>query len=148
MLFLWIFGNNVEDHLGHVKFLLFYLAGGVVAAFAHVLTHIDSILPAVGASGAVAAVMGAYIVLFPRARIKVLVPIFVIFTVIQMSALTVLGLWFLYQFWIGAQEITGATQVAWMAHVGGFVFGAAGIFLLGGRPHRPRSTWERRWQHR
>lgn len=148
MLFLWVFGNNVEDHLGHVKFLLFYLTGGVVAALAHVFTHLDSVLPAVGASGAVAAVMGAYIVLFPRARVNVLVPIFIIFTVVQLSAIVVLGLWFLYQFLIGAQEFSGATEVAWMAHVGGFVFGAIGIFALGGRPHRPRSRWERRWQSR
>ncbi|MGI8775396.1 MAG: rhomboid family intramembrane serine protease [Actinomycetota bacterium] len=148
MLFLWIFGNNVEDHLGHVKFLLFYLAGGVIAAFAHVLTHLDSVLPAVGASGAVAAVMGAYIVLYPRARVNVLVPIFFIFTIVQMSAVVVLGLWFVYQFIIAAQEISGATEVAWMAHVGGFVFGAVGIFLLGGRPHPPRSRWDRRWELR
>lgn len=147
MLFLWVFGNNVEDHLGHVKFLLFYLAGGVAAALAHVITHLDSVLPAVGASGAVAAVMGAYIVLYPRARVNVLVPIFIIFTVVQMSAVAVLGLWFLYQFFIGAQEFSGATEVAWMAHVGGFVFGAIGIFILGGRPHQPRSRWDSRWQH-
>jgi membrane associated rhomboid family serine protease len=136
MLFLWIFGNNVEDYLGHVKYLLFYLAGGLAASFAHIFTHIDSIIPSVGASGAVAAVMGAYILLFPHARVKVLLPIFVFITVVQMSAVAVLGIWFLYQFLIGAQELTGATDIAWMAHVGGFVFGVAAIYLLGGRPHR------------
>jgi len=141
MLFLWVFGNNIEDHLGHVKYFLFYLAGGFAASAAHTFTHLDSVLPAVGASGAVAAVMGAYLVLFPRARINVLVPIFIIFTVIQMSAIVVLGLWFVYQFLIGAQEASGATNVAWMAHVGGFVFGLVGIFLLGGRPQPAHPTW-------
>ena len=82
--------------------------------------------------------MGSYMVLFPDARVNVLLPIFFFFTVIQMSALAVLGLWFLYQFLIGAQEAIGANQVAWMAHVGGFAFGVIGIYLLGGRPHRPR----------
>jgi membrane associated rhomboid family serine protease len=147
MLFLWVFGNNVEDHLGHIKYLLFYLAGGVAASFAHILTHLSDVVPSVGASGAVAAVMGAYILLFPHARVKVLVPIFVIFTVVQMSALAVLGLWFVYQFLIGAQELSGATAVAWMAHVGGFVFGVVVMFLLGGRPQRPAPVWEPRWRY-
>jgi membrane associated rhomboid family serine protease len=146
MLFLWIFGNNVEDHLGRVKYLAFYLVGGVIAALAHTLWTLRDIpctneafgacVPSVGASGAVAAVMGAYILLFPRARIRVLVPIF-IFLLVQLPAVAVLGLWFLYQFAIAAQESTGATEVAWMAHVGGFVFGLIGIYLLGGRPHPP-----------
>ena len=140
MLFLWVFGNNVEDFLGKVKFIAFYVLGAVAASFAHVLTHLDSAaapIPAVGASGAVAAVMGAYLVLFPRARVNVLVPFFFIWTIIQLSAFVVLGLWFLYQFLIGAQELAGAGGVAWMAHVGGFVYGVIAIFLLGGRPQRP-----------
>jgi membrane associated rhomboid family serine protease len=141
MLFLWVFGNNIEDHLGHARFLLFYIAGGLAASFAHTYTHLDSVLPAVGASGAVAAVMGAYLILFPRARVNVLVPIFFLWTVIQLQAIVVLGLWFLYQFLIATQEAAGATNVAWMAHVGGFVFGAIGIFLLGGRPQRPPPVW-------
>ncbi len=152
MLFLWVFGNNIEDHLGRIKYVAFYLLGGIAASFAHIFwvlaTSPDNCandaaacIPAVGASGAVAAVMGAYILLFPRARVNVLVPIVFIWTVIQMSAIAVLGLWFLYQFLIGAQELSGATEVAWMAHVGGFVFGAVMIFLLGGRPHRPRPMW-------
>jgi len=151
MLFLWIFGNNVEDFLGRIKYLLFYLAGGIIAALAHVVwalkdlpctqQEIGACVPAVGASGAVAAVMGAYLLLHPRARVNVLVPIFIIFTVIQLPAVVVLVIWFLYQFLIAAQEFTGATEVAWMAHVGGFVFGLVGIFLLGGRPHAPPSMW-------
>jgi membrane associated rhomboid family serine protease len=147
MLFLWVFGNNVEDYLGRVRYLIFYLLGGIAAAFAHILTHLDDAVPSVGASGAVAAVMGAYLILFPRARVNVLVPIFIIFTVIQMSAIAVLGLWFLYQFLIGLQEATGANQVAWMAHVGGFVFGVCAILLLGGRPQRRGpAIWHPGWR--
>jgi membrane associated rhomboid family serine protease len=147
MLFLWVFGNNVEDFLGPVRYLIFYLLAGYAAAFAHIFTHIDAAIPTVGASGAVAGVMGAYIVLFPRARVNVLVPIFILFTVVQMSAVAVLGLWFIYQFLIGLQEAAGANQVAWMAHVGGFVFGAIAIFVMGGRPHRPRPVvWRPEWR--
>ncbi|HEX2057237.1 MAG TPA: rhomboid family intramembrane serine protease [Actinomycetota bacterium] len=146
MLFLWVFGNNVEDYLGKVKFLAFYLLGGVAATFAHVLTHLDAAEPGVGASGAVAAVMGAYLLLYPRARVNVLVPIFFFITVIQISAFAVLGLWFVYQFLYAYQEASQITTgVAWMAHVGGFVFGLVGIFLLGGRPHRQPPAWEPRW---
>ena len=151
MLFLWVFGNNIEDHLGRVKFILFYLLGGIAAALAHVLWALRDLpctsenagacVPAIGASGAVAAVMGAYLLLYPRARVNVLVPIIIIFTVVQMSAFLVLGLWFLYQFLIAAQESVGSTGVAWMAHVGGFVFGLVAIFLLGGRPHRAPPMW-------
>ncbi len=147
MLFLWIFGNNIEDYLGHVKYLLFYLLGGIAASMAHVVTHVDDVIPSVGASGAVAAVMGAYILLFPKAKVKVLLPIFIIFTIIQLPAMVVLALWFLYQFYIGAQEFArGGTEVAWMAHVGGFAFGLIGIFLLGGRPQRPTSGWQPDWR--
>ncbi|MDQ3957112.1 MAG: rhomboid family intramembrane serine protease [Actinomycetota bacterium] len=142
MLFLWVFGNNIEDYLGRAKFLAFYLAGGLAASFAHALTHLDSIAPSVGASGAVAAVMGAYLLLYPRARVNVLVIIVFFLTVIQLSAVVVLGLWFLYQFLYAYQEATVATGVAWMAHVGGFVFGLVGIYLLGGRPHPPPAVWQ------
>ncbi len=148
MLFLWIFGNNVEDFLGHVKYLLFYLAGGIAATFAHIVTHMAEPIPSVGASGAVAAVMGAYILLFPHARVKVLIPIFVFFTVVQMSAVAVLGLWLVYQFLIAAQEASqGVTEVAWMAHVGGFVFGLGIMFLLGGRPQKPTPMWSPGWRY-
>ena len=142
MLFLWVFGNNIEDYLGHGKYLAFYILGGFAAGFAHVFTDLSSFVPAVGASGAVAAVMGAYLVLYPHARVNVLVPIFFIWTVIKMSAWIVLGLWFVYQFLIGAQSTGEVGGVAWMAHVGGFVFGVVGILVLGGRPHRRRPSWE------
>jgi membrane associated rhomboid family serine protease len=146
MLFLWVFGNNVEDYLGRMKFLLFYLLGGLAATFAHVLTHLDAAEPGVGASGAVAAVMGAYLLLYPRARVNVLTWIFFFITVIRISAFAVLGLWFVYQFIYAYQEASEITTgVAWMAHVGGFVFGLVGIFLLGGRPHRPQPAWAGRW---
>jgi membrane associated rhomboid family serine protease len=141
MLFLWVFGNNIEDFLGHVKYLIFYLLAGMAASFAHILVNLNDQIPSVGASGAVAGVMGAYLVLFPHARVNVLVPIFFFITIVQLSAVVVLGIWFLYQFLIGAQAAAGATSVAWMAHVGGFVFGAVAIFLLGGRPHRPRPRY-------
>jgi membrane associated rhomboid family serine protease len=144
MLFLWVFGNNIEDYLGRVKYLAFYLLGGLAATFAHVLTHLGSHSPGVGASGAVAAVMGAYLLLYPKARVNVLVPIFFFITVIQMSALAVLGIWFVYQFLYAYQEATVATGVAWMAHVGGFVFGLVAIYLMGGRPHRPPAVWQPR----
>ena len=144
MLFLWVFGNNVEDFLGPVKYLLFYLLGGMAASFAHIVVNLGDIIPSVGASGAVAAVMGAYLVLFPHARVRVLVPSFIFFMT-QMSAWAVLGLWFVYQFIIGAQSASQATSVAWMAHVGGFVFGVAIIYVLGGRPRPPAPRWRPGW---
>jgi membrane associated rhomboid family serine protease len=150
MLFLWVFGNNIEDFLGPVKFLLFYLAAGLAASFAHVLTNLEgtsALIPSVGASGAVAGVMGAYIVLHPKARIRVLVPIFILWTILDLSAGVVLGIWFLYQFLIAAQESVGDTGIAWMAHVGGFVFGLLAIYLLGGRPQKPQSTWPGAWRY-
>ena len=158
MLFLWVFGNNVEDFLGRAKFLAFYLIGGIAASLAHVfwtlstsgsncIQDVGACIPSVGASGAVATVMGAYLLLFPRARVNVLVPIFIIFTVIQMSALATLLIWFAYQFFIAWQDLTGVTEVAWMAHVGGFVFGLIAIFLLGGRPHRPPPVYQPQWRY-
>ena len=136
MLFLWIFGNNVEDFLGRVRYVLFYLAAGLVAGFAQIVTNLSgkaAFVPAVGASGAIAGVMGAYIVLYPRARINTLVPLFFIWTVVRLNAWVVLGLWFALQF----LTESGST-VAWMAHVGGFLFGVVAIFLFGGRPQTPR----------
>jgi membrane associated rhomboid family serine protease len=148
MLFLWVFGNNVEDYLGPLKYLLFYLLGGIAAGFAQVASHLGPCtnadpapcIPAVGASGAVAGVMGAYFVLFPRARVNVLVPIFFIFSLVAMSAWVVLGVWFLFQLLIPQQG------VAWEAHVGGFLFGAIAIYVLGGRPHRPTPAWRPGWR--
>jgi membrane associated rhomboid family serine protease len=139
MLFLWVFGNNIEDFLGKIKYILFYLLAGIAAGFAQVVTNLEgvaSVIPAIGASGAVAGVMGAYLVLHPRARINCLVPLFVFWTVIQLSAWVVLGIWFVFQFFTG-----DASGIAWVAHVGGFVFGVIAILLLGGRPQRPESLY-------
>ena len=147
MLFLWIYGNNIEDNLGHVRYLVFYLLGGIAAGLAHAVTHIDSPVPAVGASGAVAAVMGAYLLVYPRARINVLVFLGFFITVVQVSAFTVLAVWFVFQLFTGVQEATGAVSVAWMAHVGGFVFGVAVMYLLGGRPQKPHQVWHPAWRY-
>jgi membrane associated rhomboid family serine protease len=124
MLFLWIFGNNVEDQLGPVAFLAFYLVGGIVASGVHIAVNLDSTVPIVGASGAIAAVMGAYLVWFPHARIlTVLVPL--IFIVLRLPAVIVLGFWFVMQFL--TQNSSG---IATLAHIGGFVFGVLVALLL------------------
>jgi membrane associated rhomboid family serine protease len=118
LLFLWVFGNNVEDVFGKVGFTVFYLVGGGVATLAHVYSDVDSTVPLVGASGAIAAVMGAYAVLFPGARVKTLL-FFLFFLVIDLPALLLLVAWFVLQFFTDPNA-----GVAWTAHVGGFVFGA------------------------
>jgi membrane associated rhomboid family serine protease len=117
LLFLWVFGNNIEDVLGKVGFMLFYVAGGVAATLTHVALNLDSTVPMVGASGAIAAVMGAYLVLFPKARVYTLV-FFILITVLPLRAWMVLGFWFVLQFFTDPNS-----GVAWGAHVGGFVFG-------------------------
>jgi membrane associated rhomboid family serine protease len=137
MWFLWIFGDNIEDRLGHFRFLAFYLACGIVAGALHVASRPDSALPTVGASGAIAGVLGAYAAAFPRARVITLVPLFPFFPVVTLPALVVLGFWFVMQFASGALSLlAGATGgVAWWAHVGGFAFG-----LLAMRAVAPRRT--------
>lgn len=140
MLFLWVFGNNIEDTLGRVRFILFYLVTGVLAGLAHVAFNSGSVIPTVGASGAVAGLLGAYIVLFPRARITSIVPIFFFYQFLKLPAVVVLGLWFVSQFLIGAGQQLGGAGVAWMAHVGGFAAGAVLILLLGGRGLVRRGT--------
>ncbi len=141
MLYLWIFGDNIEDRLGHVKYLLFYLACGILATLAHALANPASRIPSVGASGAIAGVLGAYLMLFPRAQVTTLIPIFMFITVRQIPAIFLLGLWFVLQLFTGAATMGGGMSdvggVAYFAHVGGFVAGMLLIFLLGGK--RPRS---------
>jgi len=131
MLFLWVFGNNVEDRLGPVGFVLFYIVGGLAAMLLHLAFEPSSAVPSVGASGAIAAVLGAYLVLFPRARITTLVFFFII-TWIELPAAVVLIAWFVFQVFSGvgglASELSGG--VAYWAHVGGFAFGAAAAWLL------------------
>jgi membrane associated rhomboid family serine protease len=133
MLFLWIFGNNVEDQLGHAGYLLLYLVGGVVASLVHIVGNLDSTTPFLGASGAIAVVMGAYIVWFPRARVLTLVPIVFILWPLRLPAIFVLGLWFLLQFL--TQSSTG---IATLAHIGGFVFGMLVAFVLAQTAGFPR----------
>ena len=125
MLFLWVFGNNIEDHLGVVRYLLFYLAAGVAATLAHIAIQPESTIPLIGASGAIAGVMGAYLVWYPRAPVLALV--FIVVT--HVPAWLLLGLWFVGQFQINPND-----GVAWMAHVGGFVFGV--LFGLATRSRR------------
>lgn len=131
MLYLWIFGNNVEDRLGPLRFLAFYLAGGVLAALAFVLTEPDAMLPMVGASGAIAAVLGAYFLLYPRANVVVLIWFFFFVNFVRVPAVLMLGLWFFFQV-LGV----GGSGVAWMAHIGGFVAGLLLIRLFLPRPAR------------
>jgi membrane associated rhomboid family serine protease len=137
MLYLWIFGDNVEDRFGHVKFLIFYLLCGLAATFAQLLFSSGSDLPNLGASGAIAGVLGAYIILFPKGRIRVLMGQ----QTMQVSALIVIGLWILLQLFSGIGSITSSTAtggVAYMAHIGGFVAGLLLTFLFrGGRKTLP-----------
>jgi membrane associated rhomboid family serine protease len=146
MLFLWIFGNNVEQAMGPVKYLGFYLVGGIAALALQVAVAPHSLAPTLGASGAIAAVLGGYIVLYPRARVLTLVFIILFFTVIELPAIVVLGLWFAEQAVFGAANLTdpagGGGVVAYFAHVGGFAFGALTIRALATRrrqipPRRP-----------
>lgn len=144
MWFLWIFGDNIEDHLGHFTYLVFYLASGIGAAFAQVILNPHSIVPTVGASGAIAGVLGAYFVLYPRARVLIWFPIFFMF---YLPAWVTLGYWFAMQFLSGAATSLASyseTQggVAFWAHVGGFVAGIVLIKILPERPRRYRyGTW-------
>ncbi|MCB9366107.1 MAG: rhomboid family intramembrane serine protease [Calditrichaeota bacterium] len=138
MLYLWIFGNNIEDVLGHAKFLLFYLVGGLVAALSHVLFEPSSTIPMVGASGAISAVLGAYMLAYPRAKVVVLVFIVFIIRFIRVPALLMLGIWFAMQiFGFAGESGTEGGGVAWLAHIGGFVAGVLLILLAGVRPARP-----------
>jgi len=139
MWFLWIFGDNIEDILGHGKYLAFYLLCGLAAGGAHVLLNFGSHIPTIGASGAVAGVMGAYLVKFPRSRILTLVPVFVFLTTFELPAYIILAYWFVIQFFSGVGSVayfqSSRGGVAWFAHVGGFVAGILLIYLM--RPHEP-----------
>ena len=131
MLYLWIFGDNVEDRFGHIKFTIFYVLCGVVATFAQLVFSVGSNIPNLGASGAIAGVLGAYILLFPRRRVSVLQGL----RVIQVPAVIVIGLWIVLQFYSGFGSIANASGtggVAYMAHIGGFVAGFVLSFLFRG----------------
>jgi len=139
MWYLWIFGDNVEDRMGALRFLVFYLAAGAVSALVHSALLHDSPIPTVGASGAIAGVLGAYANAFPRARVLTLIPIFFFFQVVAVPALVLLGIWFLIQFISGTLSFgSGSGGVAWWAHIAGFVFGWV-VMALSSRPRPSRA---------
>jgi membrane associated rhomboid family serine protease len=135
MLFMWIFGNNIEDSMGRFRFAAFYLLGGLVALAAQVAMDADAAIPTVGASGAIAAVLGGYALLYPHARVLTVVFIIIFFTVVQLPALLVLGLWFLLQLLPAFSEPVESSGggVAYFAHIGGFLFGLAMIRVFADR---------------
>ncbi len=145
MWFLWIFGDNVEDRMGHFRFLTFYLLCGFLAEAAHIAFNLNSRLPSIGASGAVAGVLGAYLVSYPFARVQTIIPLFVIFTIVELPALLVLSLWFVFQLVSGLAAVAATTAttggVAWWAHIGGFI---AGLVLI--TPFARRQVRRYRWE--
>jgi membrane associated rhomboid family serine protease len=149
MLYLWIFGDNIEDRLGHFRYLVFYLACGFVATLSHAFVNPGSQVPSIGASGAIAGVLGAYLVLFPKARVTTLIPIFFFITVRELPAVFILGFWFVLQFFSGVGSL-GAAQntggVAYFAHIGGFICGMILVALLGGMRRR-REPPPQQWYH-
>jgi len=144
MWFLWIFGDNIEDDLGHGGYLVFYLLCGVLATAAHYASNPASTIPSVGASGAISGVMGAYVIRFPRAQITTLIPFIIFFTTVELPAIVMLLYWFAIQFLSGASSI-GAEGggVAWWAHIGGFVAGA--LLIKTRHRRRPAPAFHRRY---
>ena len=143
MLYLWFFGDNIEDRLGHFRYLIFYLLCGIAATLAHAIFNPASRMPSIGASGAIAGVLGAYILLFPKARVTTLIPIFFFITVREIPAVIVLGLWFILQLFVGVTSLgvadaANAGGVAYFAHIGGFIAGMVLIAVMGGM-RRPRA---------
>jgi membrane associated rhomboid family serine protease len=141
MWFLWIFGDNVEDRMGHFRFLVFYLLCGLGAGGVQVALQAGSAIPMVGASGAIAGVLGAYMLAFPYARVSTLLFLGLFFTVVQLPAFLLLGLWFALQFFSGLESTTLAQSggVAWWAHVGGFGVGMLLLFVFQKPPQRRRA---------
>ena len=136
MLFLWVFGDNVENAFGSFKYLLFYLLCGFAAAWAQILTDTGSFVPMIGASGAVAGVMGAYLVMFPGATVRTLVFLFVFVTVVHLPAIVLIGLWFLIQLFQGLASVGMEAGTAFWAHVGGLIVGAALTFVFRRRDYQ------------
>jgi membrane associated rhomboid family serine protease len=146
MLFLWIFGNNVEDSMGRVKFVIFYVLGGLCAFALQFVTDAGSTVPTLGASGAIAAVLGGYLLLYPRARVVTVIFIIFFFTILELPALIVLGAWFLIQAYSAAISTPGGGGgVAYFAHVGGFAFGLLAIKVFASRrkPGPTAALWRR-----
>ena len=137
MLFLWIFGNNIEDSMGRAKFVAFYLLGGLCALAAQIAVGPDTAVPTVGASGAVAGVLGGYLLLYPRAKVLTVIFIVLFFTIIELPAVWILGFWFVQQIAFGALDLTNPTGggggVAYFAHIGGFAFGLLAIRMFATR---------------
>jgi membrane associated rhomboid family serine protease len=140
MLFLWVFGDNIEEVLGHFGYLIFYLTAGVIAAITQSLVLGPMRVPTIGASGAIAGVLGAYLILYPTARVGILLPIFFFFTTIDLPALLVIGWWFVQQFFYGLGALTSAASsgIAFWAHIGGFIAGIIMILPFVGRVQRRR----------
>ncbi len=140
MLFLWVFGDNIEDVLGHFGYLFFYLVSGVAAGIVQAVVSGPVQIPSIGASGAIAGVLGAYIVLYPWTRVSILFPIFILFWTIDIPAIVVIGWWFIQQFFygIGVLSSAAANGIAFWAHIGGFVTGMIMIVPFIGRAHRQR----------
>jgi membrane associated rhomboid family serine protease len=134
MLYLWIFGDNVEDRIGHMKFLVFYLSTGVLASLFHVISHPSSTVPMIGASGAIAGILGAYFLLFPRAHVMTLIFLLFFVQIVRIPALVFLGLWFAIQ----VLSSGAGGGIAWYAHIGGFLAGFLAVALLLKRKKRPR----------
>jgi membrane associated rhomboid family serine protease len=143
MLFLWVFGDNVEDNFGHFKYLIFYLLCGFAAAFAEIAIDPNSLLPSLGASGAIAGVLGGYIIMFPRNRVRTLVPLIIIWPLLDLPAVLVIGIWIVMQLIPEYASITGPTAhsqgggVAYMAHIGGFFAGMLLTLLFRQRDREP-----------
>lgn len=144
MWFLYIFGDNVEDCFGHVGYLVFYLLAGMAASAVHWISAPDAAVPTIGASGAIAGVMGAYFLLYPRAKVLTFIPIIFFLYLITIPASVFLGIWFLIQVFQGGVITHDATGVAWWAHIGGFVFGAAVAWILS-KTHYARPTVHERY---
>jgi membrane associated rhomboid family serine protease len=144
MWFLYIFGDNVEDRLGHLRYLFFYLLCGFSSGLAHIFFNLGSTMPTIGASGAIAGVMGAYFILYPKARIVTLIPIVFIPYFVELPAAIFLGIWLFIQFISVALTSVNAGGIAWWAHIGGFIFGALflKIFLLIPGPGIPRTLMD------
>lgn len=141
MWFLWIFGDNVEDRFGRKWYLFFYILAGLIAGFAHAYLNSGSAVPTVGASGAIAGVMGAYLIFYPRAKVLTIIPLFIFFPLVEIYAVFFLGLWFLFQFISVTVEMISTGNdccgVAWWAHIGGFI---TGILIAGTMSLRVRKT--------
>ena len=151
MMFLWVLGNNIEDRLGHVKYLVFYLLAGVAATLSHWVISTDSQVPLIGASGAISGVVGAYLMFYPNNKIKALI-IFYLITVVEMRAMWLLGGWFVWQLiqWSLSLGVADSVSVAFMAHIGGVVAGVvmvAAYKLVLKEPLMPRSSRAQPWDH-